>query len=315
MTVPLAIVGALLLAQHPRATAVLLTVATWVKVWPAAMIAAIFIAAPGRRRFLGIVLGTSAAIIVIALAFGSGVNVFSFVSQQTGRGLQIEAPVSSIWMWMAAARVPDMSVYYDLKILTYQVTGPGSSVAAAVMTPIFGVAAIAVAVLGIIAIRRKASVTELLPALMLGFITAFFAFNKVGSPQYMTWLAAPIILGIATHASGHGRSFRMPAVLTLVAAGLTQLIYPYNYNAVLELNPFFLSMLTLRNVLLFVILGWAIREVWRASRSGARHEHLALAEHWLPSFWPFVPSVPSAPESGRTPDDRAMLDERFAEGE
>ena len=289
ITIPFAIVAVLFLASRPRVAALLLTIATWIKVWPAAILAAVVIASRARRRVLATTLAMSAAIIAIALAVGSGTNVFSFITQQTGRGLQVEAPVSTIWMWMSFAHVPGAFVYYDQDILTYQVGGPGADAAAAVMTPIFALAVIAIAIVGILAVRRRAPVTELLPPLILAFITAFIAFNKVGSPQYMTWLAVPVILGLATSASGHGRSFRTPAILVLIIGALTQLFYPYLYINLLELEPFLLVVLTVRNVLLFVLLWWALTRLREVSSPTADHEILSDTELWLPSVWPLHP--------------------------
>ena len=40
ITVPIALAGMLLLATRPRIAAVLLTIAAWIKVWPAALVAA-----------------------------------------------------------------------------------------------------------------------------------------------------------------------------------------------------------------------------------------------------------------------------------
>jgi hypothetical protein len=290
ITIPFAIVAVLFLASRPRVAAVLLTIATWIKVWPAAILAAVLIASRARRKVLVTTIVTSVTIIAIALVLGSGMNIFSFVTQQTGRGLQVEAPVSTIWMWFSRLHVPGAFVYYDPDILTYQVGGPGADVAAMVMTPILGLAVIAIAIVGFLAVRRKAPVTELLPPLMLAFITAFIAFNKVGSPQYMTWLAVPVILGLATSASGHGRSFRTPAILVLVIASLTQLFYPYLYINLLQLDPFLLSVLTARNLLLFVLLVWAIGRLREVSSRTADHELLGDTEHWLPTVWPFHPA-------------------------
>ncbi len=85
VVVPLAIIGMLVLATLPRVAAVLLTVATWIKVWPAALIAAIVVVA--RRRWTVAVTAviTSAAIGIVALLLGAGTNVFSFITEQTGR--------------------------------------------------------------------------------------------------------------------------------------------------------------------------------------------------------------------------------------
>jgi hypothetical protein len=197
-------------------------------------------------------------IVSLALAFGSGTNVLSFITEQTGRGLQIEAPVTTFWMWQAFAGVAGASVYYDLDILTYQVTGANVEIVASLMTPLLAIVVAGVCVLGALARRRGASDSTILPILALALVVALIAFNKVGSPQFMTWLCVPIVLGMATRIADAGRSFRVPASIVLVLAFLTQLIYPYLYNSVVYLDPAMLLVLTFRNVLLFVLLGWAI---------------------------------------------------------
>ena len=282
VTVPLAMVGMLLLARHPRAAALILTVATWIKVWPAALIAAIVISVKARLRILTVALATSLGIIAVVFALGGGAYVFSFVSQQTGRGLQIEAPISTIWLWMTAAGVPGTRVYYDLPILTFQVDGPGSSLAAGIMTPLLAIAVLAVCALGVLAVRRGATTVQLLPALALAFVTAFIVFNKVGSPQFESWLAVPVVLGLVTWHEG-GRSFRTPAVLVLVIAAITQAIYPYLYDYVLTVNPIMLIALSARNLLLVVLLGWAIAVVIQLARDSPYtelDEPVAAPQRW-----------------------------------
>ena len=266
ITIPLAIVGALLVATRPRAAAVILTVATWIKVWPAALLAAILISVKARRQIAVGAVVTSVAIIALALSFGAGANVFSFVTQQSVRGLQVEAPISNIWLWQEFAGAANTFVYYDRGILTWQVRGPGVEVASVLVNPLMILVVVAITLLALLAVRNRVKVQDLLPSLSLAYVVAVIAFNKVGSPQYVTWLAVPIILGLATNAVGRGRPFRTPAIIVLVVAGLTQLIYPYLYGYVLGLNPAMLIVLSVRNLLYFVLLGWAIVTLWRASR-------------------------------------------------
>jgi hypothetical protein len=261
ITVPLAIVGVLLLATRPTAAGVVLAVATWIKVWPAALIAAVVISSRHRKDVVVAALGTTAVVVAVALLFGSGAHVFSFVTEQTGRGLQAEAPITTFWMWAAALGVPGTYVYYDTDILTYQVVGRGVDVAAAVMTPILAVVALGVAAVGIWAVRRGAAAADLLAPLALAIVTTLIAFNKVGSPQFISWLAVPVVLGLATRLAGRGRPFAVPAAIVLLVAALTQSFYPYLYDELLSLNPVLLVILTLRNLLLFVLLGWAVRAV------------------------------------------------------
>jgi hypothetical protein len=295
ISVPVAIVAVLLLSSRPKIAALLLTIATWIKVWPAALIAAVIIASRARVRILLTVVITSLLIVGVALLLGSGANVFSFITQQTSRSLQVESPVSTIWMWLSYFHVGGSFPYYNETINTFEVTGPGTIAVAALLNPLLGLAALVIAVLGIVAAQRGAAVTELLAPLALAFVSAFIVFNKVGSPQYMTWLAVPIILGLATHAMGFGRSFRFPAVIGLAVAGLTQVFYPYFYEQLLYLNLPLLMALTLRNIFTLVLFGWAVSVVVGLTRPFIHHESIGERDAWLPTAWPFASRLDSAP--------------------
>ena len=260
VTVPLAIIGMLVLATRPWLAGVLLTVAAWIKVWPAALVGAAVLALRDRLQVLAAALLTTAVVLVTALLIGSGGNVLSFISQQTGRQLQPESPVATIWMWLARAGVDGARVVYDRGILSYGVEGPGADVAAALMTPLQLAAALAVIGLALWRLRRGADAARLLPPLALAFVLVLIVFNKVGSPQFISWLAAPVILGLVTL----GRAYRVPAVLALIIAALTQVVYPYLYIELLSLQPAMLVVLTVRNLLELVLLGWAVSAVARA---------------------------------------------------
>ncbi|CAN5235723.1 hypothetical protein BH11ACT4_BH11ACT4_12310 [soil metagenome] len=283
VSVPLALVGVILISSRPRAAALLLTIAAWIKVWPVAVLLAAVIALRDRWRIVATALLTSAAIVVVAVGLGSGSNVFSFITQQTGRGLQPESPIGSLFMWQALARVPGASVYYDQQILSYGVNGPGDTVAIALLSPLLAISVIVIALLGLRALRAGATPGNLFPAFALALTTAMLAVNKVGSPQYIAWIAVPIVLGLATHVAGHGRSFRTPAILGLVIAALTQVVYPYFYRWLLALNPLLVSALTVRNILEFVLMGWAIFAIVRSPAASV--DDTGDAE-WLPSVWP-----------------------------
>jgi hypothetical protein len=257
--VPIAIVGMLVLGTMPRLAAVLLTVATWIKVWPAALIAAIVVTVRERWTVALTAIITSALIGIVALLLGAGTNVFSFITEQAGRGLQVESPIGTFWMWDAFVTHSSRSiVYYDQAILTYQVVGPGAVTAANLTTPLLAIVTAALLVLGALAIRRGVDMNRLLPPLALAITTALILFNKVGSPQFVTWLAVPIVFGLTASLTGRGPSFRVPMVLGLVIAAATQALYPYLYGALLSLNFVMLLGLTARNILYVVLLGWAV---------------------------------------------------------
>jgi Glycosyltransferase family 87 len=276
VTVALAIVGSMLLARRPGAAGVVLAIATWIKVWPVAIVLAAVIALRDRLRVIASMLIVSAVVLVSALVIGSGGNVLSFITQQTGRGLQIESPVSTLWLWRIVAGEPNTFIYYDRDILTYQIYGSGVEVAAAAMTPLLAIVVAVITVFGMRAVRRGATPGDLLAPLALALVVALIAFNKVGSPQFVSWLAVPAILGLVASKAGLGPSFRTPAILALVIAALTQIVYPYLYSWLLVANPVMVGVLTIRNGLYFVLLCWAVLTMARAKDApGIRTELVA----------------------------------------
>lgn len=263
VTVPLCIVALLWLRRRPLWATALLTIATWIKIWPAAALAALFVASRLRWRMLGVAAAITAAVVAVAatlsLGRGSGIHVLSFVTEQAGRGIQIESPVALPWLWQAALGVPGSYIYYDQQILTFQVAGAGVVPVGAAMTTLLALAATAVLLLGARAQRGGAGWLAVLSPLTLALTVTLIVFNKVGSPQFISWLAAPIILGLVLN----GRTWRTPALLGLALAALTQVIYPYLYDWVLAAHPVMLLALSLRNLLEFVLLGWALRVLYR----------------------------------------------------
>jgi hypothetical protein len=264
-TVDLVIVGLLVMRNHPAFAGVLLAIATWVKVWPAALIVGAIVAVRRRLRVAVGAVITLVAVAVGVLAMGAGMNAFSFVGEQTGRGLQVEAPISTIWMWLAFAG-DRTQVYYNQDILTFQVTGPGANVAAAITTPLLVIAVAVILVLAFFVVRSGAASTVVLPPLSLAMVTALILFNKVGSPQFMVWLSAPIILGIVTQ----GRRFFWPAIMAFVMGGLTQIIYPIAYDWVLGLDPLMLTVLTVRNLLTASLFAISLVMLWQSRKHGRR---------------------------------------------
>lgn len=259
ITVPLVIIGLVVLARRPVVAGVLIVVATWIKVWPVAVLAAIVIAVRRRARVVIGAVGASVVIVAIALAVGAGTTIASFVTSQTARGLQIEAPVTTPWMWAAALHIGDAKVYFDTDLITFQVSGEGVALASSLMNPLLLVAVAATLVLGLLAQRRGADPVGLLVVLSTALIAALIVFNKVGSPQYIAWFAAPLVLALA------GSGYRTLVRTVLVVAVLTQLIYPYLYFAVIVPAPAAVLLLTVRNLLLVALFGWAIV---RLARSG-----------------------------------------------
>ncbi|MBD8022169.1 glycosyltransferase 87 family protein [Microbacterium gallinarum] len=259
ITVSLGIAGCLWLVGRPLLASMLLAAGTWMKVWPAALLAAALIAVRRRRIVIGGALIVTALIVIAVVVAGGGAHLLGFVSGQTGRGLQLEAPVTAWFLWQAAAGVDGAFVYYDTEILTFQVTGANVDAVIAAMTPVLALAVLAIAALGAVKAWRGASFAALFPSLGLALVLAFIVFNKVGSPQFLTWIIAPLVLGLVLDR----RRWTMPAVAALAAALLTHLVYPLLYARLILAETLAVSVLTARNVVMVALLVWAIASVAR----------------------------------------------------
>jgi hypothetical protein len=274
VTLPLAILGCLWLVRRPWVASTILAIATWVKVWPAALLVAAVISVRRRLAIIGGAAIVSVAVVVVIFALGGGHYVFGFIGDQTSRGLQIEAPISSFYLWGAAFAVPGWWVYYSVDVLTFQVTGPNIDTVIALMTPLMGVAMLAIVVLGAIKAWRGATFARLFPVLGLAIVLAFIVFNKVGSPQYISWIAAPVLLGVVVQRERWLR----PGAFVLAIALVTQLIYPLTYGGLMRrvnLDLLSVTLLTLRNVLLIVLLVWMVVRLARVPAPGRRRRTIA----------------------------------------
>ena len=259
ITIPLAIAGCLWLVGRPWLGSILLAVATWIKVWPAAILAAAVIAVRRRLAVIGGAAVISALTLLAIVAAGGVAYAFGFIGDQTGRDLQIEAPVSALYMWRAVARIDGSFIFYDQDMLTFQVTGPNVDVVIALMTPLLIVAMAAVAVLGAVKAWRGASFARLFPALSLALVTGFIVFNKVGSPQYFTWIVVPVLLGLVIER----RRWWGLAALVLVISALTQVVYPMTYSGLLAAHAGPVAVLTARNALTVALFAWSVVRVAR----------------------------------------------------
>ncbi|WP_081882216.1 glycosyltransferase 87 family protein [Cryobacterium sp. MLB-32] len=259
LTAPLVIAGLVFLATRPVLAGVLLSVATWIKVWPAAVLLAVV--AASRQRVTVILAGAAVTSLVAAFVWLMGGLQFltGFVTMQSDRALQLEAPVTTPWVWLAAIGHQRTTIYENLAISTREVSGPGTSFMAAMMTPVMFAALLAIFVLMLCALRRRttdASALLLIGALAL--VGAFVIFNKVGSPQYMLWIAPIVAVGVAQD----WWRWRVPAYLMVLIAILTTLVFPVFYLPLIDGDPFAVLLLTGRNALLIVLFGWSVRVLW-----------------------------------------------------
>lgn len=268
LTAPIVLVALAYGVAHPFIASTLLSIATWMKVWPAAIVLALFTVVRQRVQVVVAGLMVSAAAAGVAAAMGAFPLLFNFLTQQGDRGMQLEATFTTPWLWSSVLGVGGSQMYMNTDINSMQVDGPGTEVMSALMQPLLIVAALAATVLLVRALRHGvrtggADRTELLLAGTLTLVSVFIVFNKVGSPQFMVWLGPAVALGLVHH----WRSWRTPAIMLIAIAVLTFFIYPLFYNALSHDNPAMALVLTARNALLVVLLLWSARRLyWLGSK-------------------------------------------------
>ena len=257
ITVPIAVIGGLWLMTRPALAAALLTIGAWIKIWPGVLVVAAIVALRSRVRMLLAAAAVTAVVVVVLVVLGADHELFGFLTEQTGRGLQIEAVAATPFLWLAVAGTA--RIEYSFEILTFQITAAGVDAVAALLTPLMILIVAAIAAIGVAKTARGASFHRLFPPLALSLVVALIVSNKVGSPQFQSWLIAPVILWLVLDAA----RARMPAVLVLVLCALTCLVYPLSYDALLRAELLPVLVLTLRNLLLVVLLIVGVRALVR----------------------------------------------------
>lgn len=257
ITVPIAVMGGLWLSTRPVVAAALLTVGAWIKIWPGALVLAAVVAARARLRMLFTAVVVTGGIIAVLFLLGADTEILGFLTEQTGRGLQIEAVAATPFVWLAAAGAA--RIEYSFEILTFQITAPGVDAVSAALTPLMVVAVLAVTAVGAAKAMRGASFPRLFPPLALTLVVLLIVTNKVGSPQFQTWLIAPVVLWIVLDRV----RARILAVVVLALCVLTCLVYPLGYDALLRAEVLPVAVLTVRNLLLLVLLVLGVRALVR----------------------------------------------------
>lgn len=257
ITVPIAVIGGLWLVSRPAVGAALLTIGAWIKIWPGALVLAAVVALRARVRVLVAAAVVSVGVVATLLLLGADTEILGFLTEQTGRGLQIEAVAATPFLWLAVAGAA--RIEYSFEILTFQITAPGVDAVSAALTPLMVLSVLAVTVLGALKAMRGAGFPRLFPPLALTLVTLLIVTNKVGSPQFQTWMIAPVILWLVLDRA----RARVPAVLVLALCLLTCLVYPIGYDGLLRADALSVAVLTVRNILLVVLLVLAARALVR----------------------------------------------------
>jgi len=238
-------------------------IATWIKVSPMAALATLVVGMKDKRKLLINLAVATLAIVLVGYALGGDLrNIFSFVGMQSGRGVQVESSVAILWLVQILFGIPGSKVYYDDKILTFQISGFGVTELANLMTFIqFGALAITLW-LGYRATKQNHDRNTLFAWVFLTATLDLLVFNKVGSPQYELWIVGAVVFGILAGI----QNWRLVVWLTLITSALSWLIFPVFYGDLLDSKPLGVTLLILRNLGVIIILVYANLQLARLGK-------------------------------------------------
>lgn len=231
---PAVIVGAalLLMIRSPRASGALVGLGTAIKLWPALVVLPLISRdRDGRRRVAGFA-GTGAVIALLALAEAGWTRLVSPLTWQGDRGLQVESFTAGILAFLDSR---DAQPRWSIELTpfnAYEIFGPHVDTMLQVSSLLMVAAGLLALALGLRAWQRGTALDPYLAAMStVAVIAAFITANKTFSPQYMFWLGAPlaVLVSQARTTTEQARA----AVLCLeglVAAVLTQVVYPDHYS-------------------------------------------------------------------------------------
>lgn len=277
---PLAIAGLVVLLRRPAVAGALIAAATWIKVWPAAIAAAAVTVASTRLRIILGGIAVTAVVAATVVLYGGGSNLLSFATIQGDRSLQLEAPVATPWVWATVLGIPGSQIQQNYVLATREVAGPGAHLAGEIVGWLMPISFVVIVLLLWRARRLAVSQNRLSPQLeqklvlsgSFALTAALIVFNKVGSPQYMMWLAPIVAVGLAVAPA----AWKRPAQWMAATCFLTTLVFPILYMPLIDGHPFAAFVLLARNAMVVGLFVWAVVALWRAGSATVRERESVL---------------------------------------
>jgi hypothetical protein len=229
------------------------TLGAWLKIWPIAAAIALYTSTKGRIRAIIAAAAAAAGILALGFFLGGDQNLFSFITMQGNRGLQVESTAATFWVWAAKMHFPGAGIYFDNALVTNQVSGAFTAEVATLLTYVMAGAVAITVWLGFRAHRVGADHKQLFVVVLITATLDLIVFNKVGSPQFEGWLAVPLMAGLLLGLP----KWRLPLAVGAFIALFTNLLYPIFYMDLMVLGDLGVWLLTLRNAALVALLVWA----------------------------------------------------------
>ncbi|WP_398780163.1 glycosyltransferase 87 family protein [Streptomyces sp. NBRC 110611] len=255
MVVAVAVAALFAAARRPRLAGALAGFGALLKVWPVLLLTGAPLRGRRARALWSGAGGAAAGLTLACVAAAPG--ALAFLAFQRDRGTEIES-LGGLVFHLARPFGWDGTVL--LRYGSVEFLGPGVPLVSALALLLNGAA------LGWLVLWRvRARVTGDAVLCDAAFAATLLCTttSRVISPQYLLWLVGLAAVCVTVRSSRQG----LPALLVLLAAGLTLLEFPVGFAQVVAGDPRGVVPLALRNGLLAAASLIACRRLWASTRA------------------------------------------------
>lgn len=268
MVTAVAVAALLAGVRRPRALGALAAFGALLKGWPALLLIGV---RKGRPTWAA---WSSAALTAAGLAAAFALwmpGAFAFLTFQRDRGTEVESLGALVFH---VARQFGWEGRVELRYGSLEFVGPHVEL---VSDLALGLAVLALGWLVLWRLRARTFAAHTPAEAAFTAVLLFTVTSRVISPQYVVWLVGLAAVCLAFRAA----ATTLPAVLVLVAAGVTLLEFPLGFGHVVASDAWGVTLLVVRNGLLVAASLAAARRLWRSSGAGAPAG--AAGEHAVPA--------------------------------
>ncbi|WP_433855946.1 glycosyltransferase 87 family protein [Streptomyces kronopolitis] len=262
MVTAVAVAALFAAVRRPRVAGALIAFGALLKVWPALLLTGAAVRGRRARALWWSAAATAAGLTLFFVAAAPG--ALAFLTFQRDRGTEVESLGALVFHVARHFGWPGQVLlnYGSLEFL-----GPGVALAGTVALTLSLVAA------GWLFLWRVRARTPGPATLCEAAFTATLLFtttSRVISPQYMLWLVGLAAVCVTVR----GCRQTPPAVLVLLATGVTLLEFPVRFADVVSSAPTGIALLVVRNGLLVAASLLACRRLWVSVRDDGPGEDL-----------------------------------------
>jgi hypothetical protein len=241
----LTVLAVILYPNYRKTAYAILTVGVFIKIWPLAVIVALWLMSANKIKDIIIVFTYTVIIILPSIIFG-GTNVaFSFISKQDSRGIQAES------IFAIPLLIQGNTGAQRLESLSFEIASPHAGLVSLISNIILLTTLAAAGILGFTKYWKTPATPK--EAYLIGniIIIVFILFNKVSSTQFSAWLILLLLFTLVYIKPENIRVYVMTAVASTLASGQ---LYPYLTNDLLSAGTQSIIMLTIKHVMMLILL-------------------------------------------------------------